>query len=759
MTKITHEQKPLDLSVVIPTMNHAHLTLQCLASLANTAEGLRYEVIIVDNGSTDATINLIGTHTPGQLRGKAQGETPPRRMTLLHNTSPRHLPKSWNMGAQAAQGRHILITNNDVLFAPGALRRLISAADENPQAGIVFPSGPGDLRSLLPSVADVEGAAPVQAIAGNLASMQAWQARRKAAEGKQATCYIDDPYVPQGGFCFLLTRQCLERIGGFDEATFQITGEDWDYFHRARRHFKLLRASDAYVHHLEHQTIKHAGQQYHEELCRSRFRLTEKREGVMELFSVVIPTFNRVDSLRVAIKSVIAQSFPHWRLYVIDDGSDNWDEVSLMAREFGPEAGRIWFFHRPKNVGAAACRNYGLSRTEGKYVAFLDSDDLWYPQHLARHFQAHETRDGAMVYSDPDFAWARWDAPSRRFLYTPDKHPLITYFGPFDRERLRQGNYIQTSGVSVWGDLARSLRFEFPQGRVTDEDWEYFKAVADAGGEGRPVVHLPEKTCRYHHALNTHEAQHLILGSVPGLAAGTEENKPAQVVLTPKNIALPQALALVGVCIATKNRAGLLKNALRSIPPAVPVCVCDDASTEWESVLQVAGEAASESLTLLRFDSSRGASAARNEAVRHLETEWVQFLDDDDLLAADWQGHLPAAFTEGADAVHFDAWVPAPDGIGLVQSADVFTSQVCVRREAFLDVGGFNESVSWAEERDLISRLEKAGKRVVHLPLPLVTRPKRGGSGDPQTARGEVGRMPEQENLHGTGPRRFHHGF
>jgi glycosyltransferase involved in cell wall biosynthesis len=94
------------------------------------------------------------------------------------------------------------------------------------------------------------------------------------------------------------------------------------------------------------------------------------------LISVIVPTFNRAVLVMEAVRSVIDQSYPHWELIVVDDGSADSTEKdiqNLIAKD-----GRISFVKRPPELpkGANTCRNYGLSLAKGKFIKWLDSDDL-----------------------------------------------------------------------------------------------------------------------------------------------------------------------------------------------------------------------------------------------------------------------------------------------------------------------------------------------------------------------------------------------
>src|SRR5262245_50792988 len=96
----------------------------------------------------------------------------------------------------------------------------------------------------------------------------------------------------------------------------------------------------------------------------------------MSMVSVIMPTFNRADTIRRAIRSVQAQTFTDWELIVVDDGST--DNTVALIEGYDPRLKLI----RQKNQGTAGARNAGLRASASSYIAFLDSDDEWLPHHL-----------------------------------------------------------------------------------------------------------------------------------------------------------------------------------------------------------------------------------------------------------------------------------------------------------------------------------------------------------------------------------------
>lgn len=98
-----------------------------------------------------------------------------------------------------------------------------------------------------------------------------------------------------------------------------------------------------------------------------------------ELVSIIMPSYNTARFIKETVESVLAQSYTNWELLIVDDCStDNTDDV--VAQFLGDS--RIKYIKNSKNSGAAVSRNRALREAKGKWIAFLDSDDLWEPHKL-----------------------------------------------------------------------------------------------------------------------------------------------------------------------------------------------------------------------------------------------------------------------------------------------------------------------------------------------------------------------------------------
>jgi len=107
--------------------------------------------------------------------------------------------------------------------------------------------------------------------------------------------------------------------------------------------------------------------------------------------SVVMPLYNSVNVLGDAIESVRAQTFEEWELIVVDDCST--DGSYEMARSFAREDNRINVVRNNQNRGPALTRNKAIEMAKGRYLAFLDADDLWLKDKLAAQLKFMQDND------------------------------------------------------------------------------------------------------------------------------------------------------------------------------------------------------------------------------------------------------------------------------------------------------------------------------------------------------------------------------
>ncbi|MFS0788589.1 glycosyltransferase family 2 protein [Shouchella sp. 1P09AA] len=136
------------------------------------------------------------------------------------------------------------------------------------------------------------------------------------------------------------------------------------------------------------------------------------------LVSIVTPVYNCETFLTETIESILNQTYENWELLLINDASS--DQSKAIADLFQQQDPRIHLYHLPQNRGAAVARNIGLHHAKGKYVAFLDGDDLWRPEKLARQVQFMEEND--YVFTFTSYRIIREDGSERsKIIPAPEK--------------------------------------------------------------------------------------------------------------------------------------------------------------------------------------------------------------------------------------------------------------------------------------------------------------------------------------------------
>lgn len=122
------------------------------------------------------------------------------------------------------------------------------------------------------------------------------------------------------------------------------------------------------------------------------------------LISVIVPVYNAEKYIVETMECVSAQTYENWELLLVEDGSS--DGTAEKIEGYVAETGetRIRLIRQPANMGAARARNRGLAEARGRYIAYLDADDLWVPEKLERELRFLQEKDAAFVFTGYEFA-------------------------------------------------------------------------------------------------------------------------------------------------------------------------------------------------------------------------------------------------------------------------------------------------------------------------------------------------------------------
>lgn len=410
-------------SVIIPTYNYAHFIAEAVESvLAQTFPV--FEIIVVDDGSSDNTEEVIGQFGDKVkfIKQKNGG------VGLARNT-----------GVKNSTGDFLAFLDADDIWLPPKIERQIELFQTDEEIGLTTTA----MREFFVKE----------------------KTMRIYAEGKNGWCaeslLLLEPVAIGPGSTTLVKREVFEKIGGFDENKELHPSEDWEFCYRVAREYKLAFLPEVLVEYRNHgnnghlqiprferamdiafkkifsdtdlQVQKLKGQSYgnlHKMLAGSYLlngnyrksfthslksmwlmpqniiyflnfpfrKLRKDRENTrvinefafssnllksslpptpdrnnMQKISVIIPTYNYANFIANAVESVLAQTYPIFEIIVVDDGST--DKTAEVIKQFGDKVKYI----KQKNGGVCEARNNGVKNSAGDFIAFLDADDKWMP--------------------------------------------------------------------------------------------------------------------------------------------------------------------------------------------------------------------------------------------------------------------------------------------------------------------------------------------------------------------------------------------
>jgi N-acetylglucosaminyl-diphospho-decaprenol L-rhamnosyltransferase len=226
---------PIDVSVCIANWNCLDLLRGCLESLQDRPQGVRLEVIVVDNASVDGAADMVAREFPEVL--------------LIRNAANRGFSRANNQAADKARGRFLFFLNNDTIVPPGTLRRLVDFAERHPEVGMVGPrlrDGQGHFQVSYRQ-------RPTLAALLHRTVLLRWTRLFKRAYRRYRRQDFD-PYTVRNvdilmGAAVMLPRERFFACGRWDE-DFAFGGEDLDLSTRVNRAAKVVYLPQAEILHL-----------------------------------------------------------------------------------------------------------------------------------------------------------------------------------------------------------------------------------------------------------------------------------------------------------------------------------------------------------------------------------------------------------------------------------------------------------------------------------------------------------------------------
>jgi N-acetylglucosaminyl-diphospho-decaprenol L-rhamnosyltransferase len=252
----------LDLSIIIVNWNTRDLLIQCLRSIYETINTLSFEVIVVDNASTDDSVAVTRERFP--------------HVKILENQDNVGFARANNQATLASQGRYMLFFNSDAILLPNAAQALFDLAEANPHAGIVgaqLRNPDGSFQASHTPFPDLWKEFMILSGLGRLI-LGRWYPSYGPEEnrGPQVVDYVE-------GACLLVRRSAFGEVGGLDEDYFMYAEEvDWCYAMKENG-WQVWYQPAARVIHLGGGSSQNRRTQKESNLYKSRVRFFRKHYG------------------------------------------------------------------------------------------------------------------------------------------------------------------------------------------------------------------------------------------------------------------------------------------------------------------------------------------------------------------------------------------------------------------------------------------------------------------------------------------------
>ena len=194
----------------------------------------------------------------------------------------------------------------------------------------------------------------------------------------------------------------------------------------------------------------------------------------MELVSVIMPNYNGANFIKEAIESVLAQTYQNWELLIVDDASND-NSNKIITKFIKQDSSSVRLIELDKNSGVAVARNKGIEIASGRYIAFLDTDDLWLPNKLEVQLKFMRDNDLPFTYNSYDLMGDNGDKVGKFIT-----KPKITY------ESMLKTNSVGC--LTAIYDTQKLGKVYIPTGLKRQEDYAMWLKILKIIGQARGLV-------------------------------------------------------------------------------------------------------------------------------------------------------------------------------------------------------------------------------------------------------------------------------
>ena len=730
------DKNPIRVSVVIPCYNYGKYLREAVESVIDQ-KFLDFEIIIVNDGSTDNT---------KEVAEKLINEFSQYRIRVLNQENSGHPAIARNNGIAIAKGEYILPLDADDQIAMTMIERCVTLLNSNPVVDFVYT----DRK-------DFDGIDQIV------------KARKYDFSVLKYQNHIS--------YCAMFRKRVWENVGGY-----RVTGfEDWDFWIAAGvLGHKGYYLPEPLFRYRRHDTGKYQKDLDNEECYRAQIvlnnplvysrdeilksatilkyrRPTKKPAQVCPLVSVVVPTYNRPILLEDAILSICNQSFQNIEIVVVNDGGD---DVSKVCEKFKDVS--IHYIEHDRNKGLAAARNTGINAAKGKYIAYLDDDDIFYPNHIETLIQLLEDTEYKVAYSDS--YRAHFKIENGNYILTNKDLP---YSFDFDPKRILVENYVPVLCFIHEKACIDEIGF-FDENLSSHEDWDLWIRMSRIYN----FLHIKKITSEF--SWRT-DGSTMTSGNRADMLLTLKAvyNKHADLVKKKKNIKLLQNENIkslenqiklknlkikCSIIIPVYNRLEYTRNCLKALFKNTPkenyeVIVVDnnsiDGTNEYLSKI-------SKKVKIIYNKENLGFAKACNQGARMSLGEYLVFLNNDTEVQTKWLKTLVEVIEQNSSVAAVGSKMLFPDdkiqhaGVVIINDqklpdplvarhiyyrqdsnyplANVMSTYqaltaacMLVRKSSFMAVGGFDENYwNGYEDIDLCFKLREKGSLLIYQPKSVV---------------------------------------
>lgn len=465
------------------------------------------------------------------------------------------------------------------------------------------------------------------------------------------------------------------------------------------------------------------------------------------MVSVIVPTYNRPDRLQVALNSVLTQTYQDFEIIVVNDSATDVNEVVAPLNK----AGRITTIRHDHNRGLAAARNTGLRAAKGTYIAYLDDDDTYLPNHLETLVKALQGGEHKIAYTD---AWRVHEVRQGEGYVVTGRD--IPYSHDFNCIDLLLGNYFPVLCVMHERSLLDQVG-NFDESLFAHEDWDLWIRMATL----YPFLHIKQTTAAFtwrrdgsSMTSSTSDTYRRTTEIIYRKYRPYAERVAGVLAAQQKKIEGMRSDALAktfdcSVIIPVWNNLALTMQCLTALSEVTQgvsyeVIVVDNHSTD-ETPAFLAG--LSGDVKIITNDENLGFAKACNQGAQAAKGEYLVFLNNDTIPQAGWLSalvdevkthsdvavvgskllyedktvqHAGVAFSrEFLMPYHMYTGVPAdaPFVSRRRELQCVTAACMLIRRQVFAQVGGFDEGYkNGFEDVDLCLKVGEKNWKIVYQP-------------------------------------------